>query len=94
MSSNTENTTKVTKEAPQAPRIKQTKHMVATKVRALTGERPTTIAETQSQLTHEKAKINAQIKVLTDLVKLLLRIIEEQKEEHAKQLETLMTTFT
>jgi len=48
------------------------------KVRALTakaGERPATIAATLNQLTHEK--VNAQIKVLTDLVKLLLRTIEE-----------------
>ena len=32
--------------------------------------------------------------MLTDLVKLLLRTIEEQKEEHANQLEALMKTFT
>jgi hypothetical protein len=37
---------------------------------------------------------NAQIKVLTDLVKSLLRAMEEQKEEHANQLETLTKTFT
>ncbi|KAG4427632.1 hypothetical protein IFR05_016886, partial [Cadophora sp. M221] len=37
---------------------------------------------------------NAQVKVLTDLAKSLLSVMEEQKEEHANQLETLTKTFT
>jgi len=37
---------------------------------------------------------NAQVKVLTDLVKSLMRVMEEQKEEHANQLETLTKTLT
>jgi uncharacterized protein YicC (UPF0701 family) len=42
--------------------------------------------------TNESA--NAQIKALTDLVKSLLRAMEEQKEDHGNQLETLMKIFT
>jgi hypothetical protein len=34
------------------------------------------------------------MKVLTDFVKSLVRTIEEQKEKHEKQLETLTKTFT
>jgi hypothetical protein len=72
---------------------------VATKVRALaakSSKRTTTIAATSNQVVHEKANTgtNVQIKVLTDLVKLLLRPTEEQKAEHARQLETLTKTFT
>jgi hypothetical protein len=67
--------------------------------RALTakaGERPATMAATSNQLAYEKsnASANSQIKVLTDLVKSLLKAMEEQKEEHAHQLETLTKTFT
>ncbi|EIC06671.1 hypothetical protein OR221_3247, partial [Microbacterium laevaniformans OR221] len=40
------------------------------------------------------ASTNGQMKVLTDLVKSLVRAMEEQKEEHANQLETLTKTFT
>jgi hypothetical protein len=89
--------------APQAKRPEVSSHLkeriVATKVKALTakaGERPATIAATLNHSTHEKAMstANAQIKVLTDLVKSLLRAMEEQKEEHAYQLETLTKTFT
>ena len=89
--------------APQAKRPEVSSHLkeriVATKVKALTakaGERPATIAATLNHSTHEKAMstANAQIKVLTDLVKSLLRAMEEQKEEHANQLETLTKTFT
>lgn len=51
---------------------------------------------TPKQLAHEKANVsvNAQIKVLTDLVKSLLKTMEERKEEHANQLETLTKTST
>lgn len=89
--------------APQAKRPEVNSHLkeriVATKVKALTakaGERPATMAATLNHSTHEKPMLaaNAQVKVLTDLVKSLLRAMEEQKEEHANQLETLTKTFT
>ena len=102
MSSDAEDTFEVMETAPAAPRSKRTEisshlkeRIIAMKVRALTakaGERPATMAATPNQLTHEK--VNAQIKVLTDLVKLLLRTIEEQKEEHVNQLKALTKTFT
>jgi len=89
--------------APQSKRPEVNSHLkeciIATKVKALTakaGERPATMAATLNHSTHEKAMsaANAQVKVLTDLVKSLLRAMEEQKEEHANQLETLTKTFT
>jgi hypothetical protein len=88
--------------APQSKRSEISSHLkeqfVATELRALiakAGECPATIAATQNLLVHEKenASMNAQIEVLTDLAKLLLRALEE-KEEHANQLETLTETFT
>jgi hypothetical protein len=39
------------------------------------------------------ASTNTQAKMLTDLVKSLLRTMEEQKEQHANHLETLTKTF-
>ncbi|PMD33650.1 hypothetical protein L207DRAFT_517696 [Hyaloscypha variabilis F] len=104
-SSDIEDTIKVIEvpAAPQAKRPEVSSHLkeriVATKVKALTtkaGERPATIAATPNHSTHEKATstANAQVKVLTDLVKSLLRAMEEQKEEHANQLKTLTKTFT
>jgi hypothetical protein len=47
-------------------------------------------------LATEKANASAtmQIKVLTDLATSLLRAMEEQKREHANQIETLTRTFT
>jgi hypothetical protein len=73
--------------------------IIATKVKALVakaGERPATVAVTPNQPVHEKANTsaNTQIKVLTDLVKSLLRTVEEQKEEHVTQIKTLTRTFT
>ena len=38
-----------------------------------------------------KRRQQAQITLLTDLVKSLLKAMEEQKEEHASELEPLMT---
>jgi hypothetical protein len=92
--SNTEDTIKVINVAtvaPQSKRAETSSHskerVVAAKVKALTakaGERPATIVATPNQLTHNKANTsgNTQIKVLTNLVKSLLRAIEEQKKEH------------
>jgi ABC-type Zn uptake system ZnuABC Zn-binding protein ZnuA len=106
VSSDREDTIEVIEKAPAAPRSKRTEisshpkeRIVATKVKALTakaGERPTTMAATPNHSAHEKAMptANTQIKVLTDLVKSLLRTMEEQKEEHAYQLEALTKTFT
>ena len=106
MSSDIEDTIEVVEMAPAAPKSKRTEislhlkeRVVATKVKALTakaGERPAAMAATSNQLAHEKANASAsaQIKVLTDLVKSLLKTMEEQKEEHANQLEMLTKTFT
>jgi hypothetical protein len=51
---------------------------------------------TPNQLAHKQANVSAsaQIEVLTDSVKLLLKTIEEQQKEHANQLETLAKIFT
>lgn len=106
VSSDIEDTIEVIEEPPAAPQSKRTEisshfkeRIVATKVKALTakaGERPATMAATSNHLAHEKANTsaNAQIKVLTDLVKSLLRAMEEQKEEHVTQIEALTRTFT
>jgi hypothetical protein len=106
VSSDREDTIEVIEEAPVAPRSERTEisshpkeRVVATEVKALTakvGERPALMTATPNQLAHEKANAsaNTQMKVLTDLVKLLVRTIEEQKEEHANQLEMLTKTFT
>ncbi len=89
--------------APQAKRLEASSHLkeriVATKVKALTakaGERSAAMTATPNHPAHEKAvpSANTQIKALTDLVKSLLRTMEEQKEEHTNQLEALTKTFT
>jgi hypothetical protein len=72
---------------------------VATKVKALAakaGEHCAIVAATSNQPVYEMSNTsaNTQIKVLTDLVKSLLRAIEEQKKEHVTQIETLRRTFT
>jgi DNA anti-recombination protein RmuC len=69
---------------------------VATKVRAIaakTGERACTAAPL-NQWTTEKATISTgvQIKVLTDLVRSLLKAMEEQKQTHQNQIEALTKT--
>ena len=106
VSSDTEDTIEVIEESPAARQAKRTvisshpkEQIVATKVKALVakaGERPATVAATPNQPVHEKtnASANTQIKALTDLVKSLLRTVEEQKEEHVTQIKTLMRTFT
>jgi hypothetical protein len=102
MSNEGEDTIEVIEVASTAPQAKQAEireRIVATKVRALaakSSERTTTMAATSNQGAHEKANAgtNAQIKVLADLVKSLLRATEEQKVEHARQLEALTKTFT
>lgn len=106
MSSDVEDTIEVIETVPAAPQSKRTEinahlkeRIVATKVKALaakTGERPATVAATPNQLVHENANTvaNTQIKVLTDLVKSLLRTVEEQKEEHVTHIKTLTRTFT
>ena len=105
-SSDTEDMIEVIEEAPAAPQAKRTgisshpkERIVATKVKALAakaGERPAAVAATPNQPVHEMSNIstNTQIKVLTDLVKSLLRTIEEQKEEHVTQIKSLTRTFT
>lgn len=102
----TEDTIEVVETAPAAPQPKRTEisshlkdRVVATKIRAFSakaGERPATTAPAPNHLANEKATAaaNVQIKMFTDLTKSLLRAMEEQKEEHANQIETLMKTFT
>lgn len=85
--SDSEDTPGVIEKATVVPQAKRTEidahskeHVVATKVKALAakaGERPATMT------------VNAQMRLLTDLVKSLLSTMEEQKEKHANQLETL-----
>ena len=106
VSSDIEDTIEVIEESPAAPQAKRTvisshpkEQIVATKVKALVakaGERPATVAAAPNQPIHEKTNTsaNTQIKVLTDLVKSLLRTVEEQKEEHVTQIKTLTRTFT
>jgi hypothetical protein len=82
---------------PAAPQTKRTEvndhlrnRMVAAKVRALAAkaERPTAAATTHSS--QEKGtSTSAQIKTLTDLVKSLVRAMEDQKQAHQDQIEAL-----
>jgi hypothetical protein len=76
-------------------------HIVATKVKALTAkaaEGNATTKMTSNKTVQEKASananVNAQIKLLADLVVSLLRKMEDPKEEQANQLETLTKTST
>jgi hypothetical protein len=106
MLSDVEDTIEVIETAPAAPQSKRMEinaHLkeciVATKVKALaakTGKRPITVAATPNHPVQEKANTvaNTQIKALTDLVKSLLRTVEEQKEEHVTQIKILTRTFT
>ena len=106
VASDTEDTIEVIEEAPMPLQTRRTgigahpkEQSVATKVKALAakaGERPATAAATPNQPVHEKANASAnmQIKVLTDLVKSLLKAMEEQKKEHVTQIETITRTFT
>jgi hypothetical protein len=113
MSSDVEDMIEVIETVPAAPQSKRMEinahlkeRIVATKVKALTakaGERPTTMAATLNHSAHEKVvpTANAQIKVLTDLVKSLLEAMEGQtsameelRKEHANQIEVLTRTFS
>ncbi|OAF56128.1 hypothetical protein VC83_07550 [Pseudogymnoascus destructans] len=105
MSSNSEDTIEVIETASavlQSKRLEISSHfkerIVATKVKALaakSGECPSTTAAAPNQWGHEKAiSATAQLKMLTQLVTLLLKAMEEQKQEHAAQMQTLTKTFT
>jgi len=109
VSSVIEDTIEVMDGPPAAPRTKRTvgiesslrskERGVATKIKAFTakeGERATSTTANPTQSSYEKSNTttNMQIKVLTDLVKTLVKAMEEQKETHANQLETLTKTFT
>jgi hypothetical protein len=105
MSSDAEDTIEVIETAPAAPQSKRPEisshfkeRIVATKVKALAakaGERPATTAAAPNQGGHEKTiSATAQLKMLTQLVTSLLKAMEEQKQEHADQMETLTETFT
>ena len=88
--------------APAAPQPKRTEirahpkdRVVATKIRVLsakTGECQTTTGAIPGQWATEKATGTGtvQMKVLTDLVKSLMKAMEEQKQAHANQIETLV----
>lgn len=105
MSSDAEDTIEVIETASAAPQSKRPEisshfreRIVATKVKALTakaGERPATTAAILNQGSHEKTiSATTQLKMLTQLVTSLLKAMEEQKQEHADQMETLTKTFT
>lgn len=102
----TEDTIEMVETPPAAPQPKRTDinahprdRIVATRLRALSAKAGEHLAPTAAALSQGAAKkttstTNMQIKVLTDLVKSLLKAMEEQKEEHANQIETLTKTFT
>jgi hypothetical protein len=112
-SSDTEDIIEVVDSVPAAPQTKRTEvnghlrdRIVATKVRALAAkaERPAAAATNHSS--QEKGTNNsAQIKTLTDLVKSLVKAMEDQEQKHqnqidaltsmhANQIETITTTVT
>lgn len=66
--------------------------VVAAKVQALAAkaERPTATASHHAS--QEKGTTNAQIKTLTDLVKSLMKAMEEQNVIHQNQIETITKT--
>ena len=70
---------------------------MATKIRAhsaKSGEQQTTIGTISSQWASEKEVTpagNMQMTVRTDLLKSLVKAMEEQKQTHANQIETLLT---
>ena len=92
-SSDTEDVIEVIDSVPAAPQTKRTEvndhlrnRMVAAKVRALAAkaERPAAAATTHSS--QEKGtNTSVQIKTLTDLVKSLVRAMEDQKQAHQDQ---------
>ena len=93
-SSDTEGTIEVIESVPAAPQIRRTEinghlreRIVATKVRALAAKAAgaTTNHSSQEKGTHA----STQIKTLTDLVNVLSKVVEEQKEIHQKQIGTL-----
>ena len=96
-SSDTEDIIEVIDSVPAAPQTKRTEvnghlrdRIVATKVRALAtkAERPAAAVTTHSS--HEKGtNTSVQIKTLTDLVKSLVKAMEDQKQTHQNQIETL-----
>ena len=96
-SSDTEDVIEVIDSVPAAPQTKRTEvndhlrnRIVAAKVRALTAkaERPVAAATTHSS--QEKGtNTSAQIKTLTDLVKSLVKAMEDQEQKHQNQIEVL-----
>jgi hypothetical protein len=96
-SSDTEDIIEVIDSVPAVPQTKRTEvnahlrdRIVATKVRALAAkaERPAAAATTHSS--QEKGtNTSVQIKTLTDLVKSLVKAMEDQKQSHQNQIEAL-----
>ena len=96
-SSDTEDIIEVVDSVPAAPQTKRTEvnghlrdRIVATKVRALAAkaERPAAAATNHSS--QEKGtNTNVQIKTLTDLVKSLVKAMEDQEQKHQNQIEAL-----
>lgn len=102
----TEDIIEVIKEPPAAPQSKRPEvsthlkeHIVVTKVRGLTakaGERAAMAAATSNHTAHKKAPstANGQIKVLTNLVKSLLKAMEGQTSACLALQVTLMELLT
>lgn len=93
-------TIEVTEEGPAAPlskRVEVSSHLkdriVATKIRALAAKAERPVAATTNPSSQEKGgNTNAQIKTLTDLVKSLMKAMEDQKQTHQNQIVALTKT--
>ena len=93
-SSDTEDVIEVMDPVPAAPQTKRTEvndhlrnRMVAAKVRALAAKAERPAAAATTHLSQEKGtSTSVQIKTLTDLVKSLVRAMEDQKQAHQDQI--------
>jgi Zinc knuckle len=100
-SSDTEDAIEVVDTIPAAPQPKRTEisthlrgRITTTKVQALAAKADRSAAATSNYASQEKGTTNAQIKALTDLVKSLIKAMEDQKQTHQNQIEALMETMT
>lgn len=100
-SSDTEDAIEVVDTIPAAPQPKRTEisahlrgRITATKVQALAAKVDRSAATTSNHASQEKGTTNAQIKALTDLVKSLIKAIEDQNVLHQNQIEVLSETLT
>jgi hypothetical protein len=96
-SSDTEDAIEVMDTSPAAPQAKHTEisthlrdRIATTKVRALAARADRSAATTSNYAPQEKGSTNAQIKALTNLIKTLIKGMEDQKQTHRTQMEALM----